>query len=951
MPNGALAYTYEDFYLNTDDGYYISNVYSVNIVYPSSASTNAAAPSITTQPTGKTVNIGDAGPILNVTASVSDAGTLSYQWYGSSTNSNSGGTLIAGATSASYAASTTTAGTTYYYVEATNTNNAATGSKTAVTVSDPAAIVVRDAYGITFYTSDNDSIDGSGSSITKTAGDKDFIFTAAPTEDSESAPFIQVYSDDSNGDGVYSWSGGDSVVHLTMTIEQGYMFDLESFDYSADERATQLKVGYTRSGAAPMPEDLYPIDSNDISRVETISKAVTNLTGVDFVADEYIVLQHFVVTNIRPIDEAAPVDAETPSIGTQPADKIVNVGGTATLSVAASVSDGGTLSYQWYSNTTNSNSGGTLIPGTNNATYSAPTGSAGTTYYYVVVTNTDPSKTGVQTATATSAAAQVTVNALTNAAAPSISTQPSDQTVSIGGTADLTVAATASGTLSYQWYSNTTNSNSGGTLIVGATSSTFAAPTSTAGTTYYYVVITNTNNAATGAKSATATSSAAKVTVNAPTITQNPPPQTSTPSETEQKTGVNVLVNGKVENAGTATTSKVNGQSVTTINVDQKKLEDKLASEGDRAVVTIPVNTGTSVVVGELNGQMVKNMESKQAVLELKTEQATYTLPARQINIDAVSGQIGGTVALQDIKVHIEIAEPSDETVKIVENAADKGSFTLVVPPLNFNIKGTYGGTTIEVSKFNAYVERTVVIPDGIDPSKITTGVVVEPDGTVRHVPTKIILIDGKYYAKINSLTNSTYSVVWHPREFSDVVNHWAKDAVNDMGSRMVIDGTGNGMFNPDQPVTRAEFTAIVVRGLGLRLNNEGKPFSDVQSADWYNSAINAAYEYQLIAGYDDGEFRPNERLSREEAAVILARAMKLTSLVSPTAVQTPEDMLHAFTDAAVVSVWAQSSMAACVQAGIITGKPGMKLAPEDDISRAEVAAMIQRLLQKANLI
>ena len=77
------------------------------------------------------------------------------------------------------------------------------------------------------------------------------------------------------------------------------------------------------------------------------------------------------------------------------------------------MSDEGTLSYQWYSNTTNSNSGGTAINGALNASYAAPTATAGTTYYYVAVTNTNSSVTGSQTATATSSAVLVTVNALT----------------------------------------------------------------------------------------------------------------------------------------------------------------------------------------------------------------------------------------------------------------------------------------------------------------------------------------------------------------------------------------------------------------------------------------------------------------------------------------------------------------------------------------------------------
>nr|AYQ75732.1 hypothetical protein EAV92_19000 [Cohnella candidum] len=438
------------------------------------------------------------------------------------------------------------------------------------------------------------------------------------------------------------------------------------------------------------------------------------------------------------------------------------------------------------------------------------------------------------------------------------------------------------------------------------------------------------------------------ITVSDTTSTSSGSATSTTPEITNN---VDVLVNGKVENAGTAATSKRNGQTVTTIVVDQKKLDDKLAAEEKGAVITIPVAAKSDVFIGELNGQMVKNMEGKQAVVEIKTDKAAYTLPAQQINIDAVSDKIGKSVSLQDIKVQIEIAAPTADKVKVVEDAAEKGTFTLVVPSVEFTVKAIYGEKTVEVSAFNAYVHRTIAIPDGVDPNKITTGIVVEPDGSVRHVPTKIVVIDGKYYATINSLTNSTYSVVWHPLAFSDVANHWAKGAVNDMGSRMVIEGTGGGQFSPDRDITRAEFAAIIVRGLGLKLDNGAPPFSDVKATDWYSGAVNTAYAYKLIAGFEDGTFRPNDNITREQAMVVLSKAMKVTGLKDKLSVPSAVAVLRPFGDAAEVSPWAQSSVADSVQAGIVSGRSDAKLVPTDFMTRAEVATMIQKLLQKSGLI
>jgi hypothetical protein len=284
-------------------------------------------------------------------------------------------------------------------------------------------------------------------------------------------------------------------------------------------------------------------------------------------------------------------------------------------------------------------------------------------------------------------------------------------------------------------------------------------------------------------------------------------------------------------------------------------------------------------------------------------------------------------------------------------NAANREGLSLLVPPLNFKVSAVYGDRTVEVEKFNAYVTRTVSIPEGIDPSRITTGVVAEPDGTFRHVPTKVIQIDGKYYAQINSLTNSTYTVVWHPLEFKDMVNHWAKAAVNNMGSRMVVEGTGNGNFSPDRDITRAEFAAIIVRGLGLGLGNGGSKFSDIKPTDWFSSAVQAAYEYGLINGFEDGTFRPNEKITREQAMQIIANAIKLTKLNEQLEDLSPEPILQAFNDAGEISSWAMYSVAKSVKAGIVTGRSDNELAPKDFITRAEVATIMELLLKNSELI
>ena len=162
-----------------------------------------------------------------------------------------------------------------------------------------------------------------------------------------------------------------------------------------------------------------------------------------------------------------------------------------------------------------------------------------------------------------------------------------------------------------------------------------------------------------------------------------------------------VEVNGEKQDAGQSATETTGGATTTTITVDETKLDKILEQKGNHAAVTLSASGTPDVFVGRLTGQTVKNMEPKEAVLEIKTETATYTLPASQINIDSVSAQFGPQIELKDIMVNVKIAEPPADTVKFVEDAANKGNYQIVVKPVEFEITCTSEGTTVEVSRFN----------------------------------------------------------------------------------------------------------------------------------------------------------------------------------------------------------------------------------------------------------
>jgi hypothetical protein len=428
------------------------------------------------------------------------------------------------------------------------------------------------------------------------------------------------------------------------------------------------------------------------------------------------------------------------------------------------------------------------------------------------------------------------------------------------------------------------------------------------------------------------------------------PPSSSSPTGgtvVSPNVGFAVIVDGEVqESTATAIITTENNRKVTTIIVDETKLKDKLASVRNGYELVIPVSNGSDTVISELNAHLVKNMENKAAVLKVVTETATYTLPAAQIHVDAVSESIGKDVPLEDIKIRIEMNVLQKEQIRPDET----GNIRVIAPLVEFNITAIYGDKSVTVERFNAYVQISIAIPEGVDPGKITTGVVVQSDGTHRHVPTSVQQSGGTYYAIINSLTNSIYTVIYNEKSFGDIKGHWAKRTIENMASRLVVSGVSPDRFNPDAEITRAEFAAIIVNALGLYWTDRSHAFHDVVRNAWYEEAVQIAATYGLVSGYADGTFRPDQPITRQEAMVIIARAMSLTSLQSKLTSSEASALVSRFADSGDFAGWAVEAAALNIKHGIISGFNG-KVNPLQLITRAETAIVAEKLLKKSGLI
>ncbi|MEK4850121.1 bacterial Ig-like domain-containing protein [Paenibacillus sp. FSL H7-0756] len=211
-------------------------------------------------------------------------------------------------------------------------------------------------------------------------------------------------------------------------------------------------------------------------------------------------------------------------------------------------------------------------------------------------------------------------------------------------------------------------------------------------------------------------------------------------------------------------------------------------------------------------------------------------------------------------------------------------------------------------------------------------------------------VIHGKYNAEKQQAIFSTngisgqYTAVYNHKTFQDIDStHWAKSAVEVLASKGVIQGISAAEFRPEQPVTRAEFALLLVRGMELTAS-EGPSFMDVSPGDDYYKELMAARKLGLITGLPGGLFQPDVPVSRQEMFVMAARALRAVERMNPG--ENTSSVLKGFTDHQQIASYAADDIAAMAAAGLVKGDAQQQLMPAASSTRAEAAMLIYRMLE-----
>ena len=182
---------------------------------------------------------------------------------------------------------------------------------------------------------------------------------------------------------------------------------------------------------------------------------------------------------------------------------------------------------------------------------------------------------------------------------------------------------------------------------------------------------------------------------------------------------------------------------------------------------------------------------------------------------------------------------------------------------------------------------------------------------------------------------------------FSDVPeNYWAKPYIDELSSRNLIAGFDNGTFRPDQPVTRAEIARIVSSTFDLTSDKAILEFSDVESDYWARESIGEVVKGGFMTGFPNDTFTPNAPVTRTQAYTTLVTGL---GIEAPTNVQAAIDR---YSDATAIPKWANEKIAAATSASLVVNHPNIdQLNPNEPTTRAELAAMLYQALAREGAI
>jgi hypothetical protein len=544
---------------------------------------------------------------------------------------------------------------------------------------------------------------------------------------------------------------------------------------------------------------------------------------------------------------------------------------------------------------------------------------------------------------------------------PTITTDPTGQTVTEGSAAEFSVTATAdNGELTYQWQQSTDNGQNWADISgANAASYTTAATTTDMSGNQYRCVVKSAGGVSVISQAATLTVQAKPASVpvtgvsldkatlelytgDTATLTATVQPDNATNQNvTWQSDNANVAtveggtvtavgagetdITVTTEDGGKTATCKVTvtrrSSGGTPAKTPSEETLDKIESAKDGDTVTVNLYTGNT----KLDKEVFEALAGRDVTLEISLSNGvTWTVNGQDIPADAELTDLDMGVTMDTSTIPVDVINlVTGEKGAVQMTLAHDGEFGFTMTltaPLGTEHKGLWA---------NLYHYDTT-----LKQMLFETAAKVDANGDVSlpftHASEYAIVLDEKS----------------HDLPFTDVTTGaWYENAVAYVYRQGIMAGTGETTFEPNATLSRAMVAQILYNLEGqpdISQENLGYPYSDVDAEAWYGDAVYWARLNGVSTGYEDNTFRPDKAVSREELAQMLYNYAKYKEIILPAVGD-----LSRFPDGDKVSPWAQTAMKWATGLGVINGYEDNTLRPGGNTTRAEAASMILGLATK----
>ncbi|MFD2328948.1 S-layer homology domain-containing protein [Cohnella sp. GCM10020058] len=408
-----------------------------------------------------------------------------------------------------------------------------------------------------------------------------------------------------------------------------------------------------------------------------------------------------------------------------------------------------------------------------------------------------------------------------------------------------------------------------------------------------------------------------------------PDPGTSNPGTSNPGTGT---PGGSTGQNGSVLTVKADKDGAYALTGDALKAAIAQAAGGVVEIKLDASATGNGSTFSlKLDGAGLKQGQQAGVALKISTPQGTIEVPAGAIPDSAVQGADAVTLSF-------ELKSDRQGQGALLQTIGADAVFKATGQTFELNLSATTGTTSTPIHEFKQpiTVRRTLTAEQlaGID--KELAGVYYVNGSKLEYMGGRIegneLVFTTKHF--------SSFALLEYRKQFADMIGNWANDYVRKLAAKHIVTGVSDTSYAPSLSVTRADFATIIVRALGYDQPQGTSKFTDVSASAYYAGFVSKAAELGLIQG-DGARFRPQDKISREEAIVILVRAYESTSktTVSPSASTQP------FADLNKAAPWASASIGKGQALGLIGGKGGNLFDPKGQLTRAEIAKLVYQLL------